>query len=234
MFGWIRDRIVERSIPPGVEDEEQERIAVEAAENAIRRSVAVVGIGGLTLFVGLAALLYGFLPIRQIVQGALTPSEVVSRGEADAVKLRQAKEESERKLNQVALERDRDTLQGQVTELERRLAEVATQKVGDLDRQVEDFTPTREATRVTAGADNVAPIPKSATKPRSDQVSAARRLAYRCGDGRTVRDPATCKATGAASPEVVPSVPDTYYCGDGRSVPSPADCRPAGAQSPQG
>jgi hypothetical protein len=168
-------------------------------------------------------------------------------------KRRQVKEESDGMLQQVVMERD--ALQAKVAELERRLEDVAKpqpqaagaapaardpaeqntlqRKVGELEGQVADLTKQLQATRAAAVADRSARMPKPA-KPSGAPVSAGPRLAYRCGDGRTVRDPANCKATGTASPEVGASVPDTYYCGDGRSVPNPADCRPAGAQSPRG
>ena len=60
MSGWIMDRMVERAIPPDVEDPDQERIAEEAAENAIRHVVTIACIAGLVVFAALAALLYGF------------------------------------------------------------------------------------------------------------------------------------------------------------------------------
>ena len=254
MAGWIMDRMVLRAIPPDVEDPEQERIAEAAAENAIRQTVAVAGIGGLILFGGLAALLYGILPSRQIVHGVSQPSEVVSRVEADDAKRHQATEESERKFQQVVMERD--ALQDKVADLERRLAEQATQqtqaaspavvsqdpaernrlqsKIGDLERQVADLMQKLQATRAAAAADRSASIPKAA-RPSNIPVSAEPRLAYRCGDGRNVRDPAICRAGTVTAPtEVVPSVPDTYHCGDGRSVPNPADCWAAVAPPPQG
>ncbi len=38
--------MVEYAIPPDIENPEQERIAEEAAENAIRHTLSVAGIGG--------------------------------------------------------------------------------------------------------------------------------------------------------------------------------------------
>ena len=252
MLGWIMDRLVERAIPPDVEDPAQERIAQEAAENAIRHVVMICGIAGVVVVAGLAALLYGVLPSWQVGPTASQPSGVAARVAVEVAKLRETVEESERKLQQVITERD--TLQGKVAELERRMEELTKPqpqaastapvaqdpaeqnrlqgKVSDLERQVADLTQKLEAIRGAAVAGRSAHTPKS-SKPSGTPVSAEPGLAYRCGDGRTVRDPATCKATGTAPPEVVPSVPGTYYCGDGRSVPNPADCRPAGAPAPR-
>ena len=252
MFGRIMDRMVERAIPPDVEDQAQERVAAEAAENAIRHVVAIAGITGVFVVAVLAALFYTFLPSWQVGPATSQPSGIAARVAVEVAKLRETVEESERKLQHVVTERD--ALQGKVAELERRLGELtkpqpqaagaapAAQdpaeqnrlqgKVGELERQVADLTQQLQATRAAAVADRSARTPKPA-KPSGTPVSAEPRLAYRCGDGRTVRDPATCKATGTASPAVSPTVPDTYYCGDGRRVPNPADCRPARAQSPQ-
>ena len=253
MFGWLMDRLVERAIPPDVEDPAQEGIAQEAAENAIRHVVMICGIAGVVVVAGLAALLYGVLPSWQVGPTASQPSGVAARVAVEVAKLRETVEESERKLQQVVTERD--TLQGKVTELERRMEELTKPqpqaastapvaqdpaeqdrlqgKVSDLERQVADLTQKLEAIRGAAVAGRSAHTPKPA-RPSNPPLTAAPRLAYRCGDGRTVRDPATCKATGTARPEVVPSVPGTYYCGDGRSVPNPADCRSAGAPAPRG
>jgi hypothetical protein len=98
---------------------------------------------------------------------------------------------------------------------------------------VADLTQKLQATRAAATPDRSAHFPKPA-RPSSIPVSAERRLAYGCGDGRSVRDPATCNATIPAAPEVTPSEPDTYYCGDGRSVPNPADCGAAVVPPPPG
>jgi len=258
MWQWFKDRMVERAIPPDIEDPAQGRIAEEAAENAIRQVMAVSGITGLLVFAVLAALLYGFLPIRLIVHRTSQPSAVVSRAEVvsrvdtDGAKLRQAKEESEEKVHQVEVERDK--LQDKVAELEKRLEELAKQqtqatsaaaasqepeelrrlqsKVVSLERQVADLMQKLRAARVVPAVDRSTILLKPA-RPSSTPVSAGPQPAYRCGDGRTVRDPAFCAAAGAAPPGVSPRVPDTYLCGDGRSVVNPADCRTAGGAPPR-
>lgn len=252
-MGWFMDRMVARAIPPDVEDPAQERIAEAAAENAIRHVVTMAGIAGVVVVAVLAALLYGVLPSWQVGPTASQPSGVAARVAVEVAKLHETVEESERKLQHVVTERD--TLQGKVAELERRMEDLTKShpqaastapvaqdpaeqtrlhgKVSALERQVADLTQKLQAARTAAVPDRRAPIP-TPVRPSNPPVSAAPRLTYRCGDGRTVRDPATCKATGAAAPAGVPSEPDTYYCGDGRSVPNPGDCGAAVAPPPPG
>jgi len=254
MFGWIMDRMVERAIPPDVENPAQERIAEEAAANAIRQIAMVSGIAGLFLCAALAALLYGFLPSWQIVHGASQPSEMAARVVTNEAKLRQAAEETERQFQQVAMERD--ALQGTVADLVARLGEQADPQpqaasaavvsqdagerdrlqrtIGDLERQVAELTQKLQAASAVAVVDRSARIPNT-VRPSNTPVSAEPQLAYRCGDGRTDRDPANCRARTTTAPlDVSPSPPNTYRGGDGRSVPNPADCRSAGALSPRG
>ena len=253
MAGWIMDRVVERAIPPHVEDPDQERIAEEAAENAIRHVLAIAGIAGLIVCAVLAGLLYAFLPSWQVGPQVSQPSPGATRVATEEATLLRAKEDAEGKLQQVAMERD--ALHGKVAELEKRLedltkpqpeapgAAVMSQdpaehnrlqtKVSDLERQVADLTQKLHAARAATVPDRSARLPKPA-KPSRPPVSEEPRLAYRCGDGRTVRDPATCKATVPAAPGGVPNEPETYYCGDGRSVQNPADCGTAVAPAPPG
>lgn len=243
-MGWFMDRMVARAIPPDVEDPAQERIAEEAAENAIRYVVTITGIAGGVVVAGLAALLYGVLPSWQVGSTASQPSGVVARVAVEVAKLRDTVEASERTLQHVVTERD--TLQGKVAELERRMEELTKPspqaasrapvaqdpaertrlqgKVSGLERQVADLPQKLEATGAAPVADRSVHTSTPA-RPSSTPVSAAPRLAYRCGDGRTVRNPATCRAGAALAPlEVAPSPPSPYHCGDGRSVPNPADC----------
>ncbi len=252
-MGGILDRLVARAIPADVEEPAQERIAAEAAENAIRHVLTVVGIASVVVVVALAALVYGFWPSSQSGPRASPPASAVPLGgDVEYAKLLQAKEEADGKLQQVTTERD--ALRSKVADLEQRLNDLAKAhpqaegtaagspdpseraaqetKIGALERQVAELTQQLQATRA-ATASSTAHLAKPA-RPSRTLVSAEPRRAYRCGDGRIVRNPATCRATAPMPPARASKVPDTYHCGDGRRVPNPADCRPAGAVVPPG
>jgi hypothetical protein len=259
MWGRILDRMVEHAIPPDVENPEQERIAEEAAENAIRHTLSVAGIAGVILFAAFAAaLLYGLPPSQQIVQAPPKAAGVTASVDVDDAKLRLAKEEAERKLDQVTI--DRDKLQSKVADLARQVAEAKQSqptkaaalpqdtsernrlqgKVADLERQVADLTKTLQATKKEAVPENTAPMSKATTGPTKTPAVASARGAYQCGDGRTVRNPAACRAASTApaaraeESRAEDSIPSIYYCGDGRSVPNPAACRAATLPGPRG
>ena len=182
MAGWIMDRMVERAVPPDVEDPTQERVAEAAAENAIRQTVTVFGTAGVLVVAAVATLLYGFLPSWHVDPGAWQPSEVAARIVTNEARLRRAVEEAERQLQQVVMERA--ALQGTVADLVARLGEQATPRpeaasaagvspdpaernrlqgaIGDLERQVADLRQKLQAARRVAAADRSAPIPAPA------------------------------------------------------------------------
>ena len=194
MAGWIMDRMVERAVPPDVEDPTQEWVAEAAAENAIRQTVIVFGIAGVLVAAAVATLLYGFLPSWQVDPGAWQPSEVAARIVTNEARLRRAVEEAERQLQQVVMERA--ALQGTVADLVARLGEQATPQpeaasaagvsldpakrirlqgtIGDLERQVADLTQKLQAVRTMASADRSASIPPS---PRPSNPPAGEFLA---------------------------------------------------------
>jgi Skp family chaperone for outer membrane proteins len=252
-MGSILDRLVARAIPADIEDPAQEQIAAEAAENALRPVLTVARIASVAVVAALAALLYTFWPSSQTGHGAALPAAVGPfGGDVAYAKLLQAKEEADGKLQQVITERD--ALLGKVADLERRLEALAKAppqaaealaespdpaertgqqaKVGALERQVAELTQKLHATQSEAAA-RPAHLAKSA-RPSRPSVSAATERAYRCGDGRTVRNPTTCRATAPMPSARASKIPDTYHCGDGRSVPNPAECRPADALTPRG
>ncbi len=187
MFERIVNRMVDRAMPPYFEDFDQERIAVEAAENGIRQTARVAGIIGGILVVGIAALLYLYFPHPQISQGPAEATRAAppARAEENA-KLRQAIENLQRKLDsiedlQTKLEeetQERNTLQGKVAELEGQAAEVSRQ---------------RQAAKVLAAPKVTPPPTRQATRPAGTPVRASRPSTYPCGDGRTVRDPTECE-----------------------------------------
>ena len=253
-MGWILDRLVARAIPADIEDPAQERIVAEAAENALRPALTVAGIASVVGVAAVAALLYGIWPTAQRGPGVAPPASAGPvGGDVEYAKLLQAKEEADRKLQQVNTERD--ALQGKVADLEQRVEALAKAppqaaealagspdpaertalqaKIGALERQVAELTQTLQATRAAAAV-RPAHLAKPARPSRPPVSAAAPRHAYRCGDGRSVRNPATCTATAPMPPAGVSKVPDTYHCGDGRRVPNPAECRAAGTLPPRG
>ncbi len=252
-MGWIVDRLVARAIPADIEDPAQERLVAEAAENALRPVLTVAGIASAVVVAAVAALLYGTWPTSQRGPGVAPPASAGPfGGDVEYAKLLQAKEEADGKLQQVITERD--ALRSKVADLEQRLDDLAKAhpqaegtaagspdpseraaqqtKIGALERQVAELTQQLQATRA-ATASSTAHLATPA-RPSRTPGSAEPRRVYRCGDGRTVRNPATCRATASMPQARASKVPDTYHCGDGRRVPNPADCRPAGALVPPG
>jgi hypothetical protein len=57
MFNRLVCRMAERAVPPG-NDPEQERLAAQAAENAIRETAWISAIVGVVLLLGTAVSLY--------------------------------------------------------------------------------------------------------------------------------------------------------------------------------
>jgi hypothetical protein len=64
--------------------------------------------------------------------------------------------------------------------------------------------------------------------PAKGEASVRSDEGYRCGDGRTVSNPAECRAVGSPPPAAQQAA-QTFACGDGRAVSDPAECQPAAA-----
>jgi hypothetical protein len=176
MFQRILDRMVDRAVPPFIEDRAQERIAVEAAENGIRQTAWLAGLAGGILFAVMAGILYMYLPSQQIALGPSEGTRAAPRpGAGHDANLRQPAEDLQKTLDEVTQERD--TLQGKVTDLEGQVAE--------LNRKL-------KAAQALAASKNAPQLAKQATRPARAPVVASRPSTYQCGDGRTVRNPAEC------------------------------------------
>jgi hypothetical protein len=106
------------------------------------------------------------------------------------------------------LQKERDALRGKVADLERRLASVS-----------------EKAPATPAAPEAPAPPGKVASPPVRAKAPAGPRGVYVCGDGRTVRDPANCKARPSSASPSAGFRPGTYLCGDGQAVRDPAACR---------
>jgi len=211
MLQRIVEWMVERAMPPFIEDPAEQRIAEEAAESGIRQTTRLAGIAGGILFVVMAAMLYMYLPSQQT---SLGPSEATRAtpepGAENDANLHQPSEDMLRNLDGVT--KERDTLQGKLTVLE---------------GQVAELTSKLQAANALA-APKVARQPaKQATRPARTPVLTSRPSTYQCGDGRTVPNPASCKSAGASAAGALLGPPSSYQCGDGRTVRDPAECKPA-------
>ncbi len=196
MWSGIMARLVARAIPPGVTDPDQERVAVEAAENGIlsifRFSVCIVAI----LLAAIGGLLYqGFLR-HQIVPGPLQVATSQVGTDGEPVRRTEALPKNEDVQNKLdTLIRSQDTVQGKVSELERQVADLTTRL-----RESERFQTAADATG-PAGASQSAKRAPSHIERRTEAKSQGDLKGekppapgtYVCGDGRTVRDPVVCK-----------------------------------------
>jgi polyhydroxyalkanoate synthesis regulator phasin len=156
MLERILDWMVERAMPPFIEDPAQERVAQEAAENGIRQTARVAGLVGGILLV-MAAMLYLYLPHQQINQALSEATSAAPQpgSEMDA-KLRLSIEELQKQLNDVT--RERDTLQGKVTDAENDAS--LRQPSEDLQKQLDDVTKERDTLqgKLTASEGQVADL----------------------------------------------------------------------------
>jgi cytoskeletal protein RodZ len=230
MLDKLVSRLVERAVPANLGDPHQEWIASEAAENAVHATARLAVLLGVLIALAVAGVLYyAWIPVAAMVERAPQPTDAVKALSADNARLLQANAELQRKLDDTAQERD--ALQGKVTAAEKARAETspAPQPIAQAE------TPAQAPAQPAAQ-----PVAK---KPRPAEPAEARRAKpapapeavltiphdrFQCGDGRTVRDPAACRAAGSASQaRVEPAPRDSFQCGDGRSVRDPAECRAA-------
>ncbi len=176
MFEGLVARMVDRAVPTYFRDPVEESLTREVAEYAIRQTARVAGIAGVILFVVIAVILFMYFPRQRISPG---PSETTRaapqpRAEHDA-NLRQLNEELQKKLDGVT--KERDTLQSKLTVLEGQVTELNSKL-----QTAQALAAPKDAPRPT----------KQATGPVRTPVLARPPSAYRCGDGRTVRNPAEC------------------------------------------
>jgi polyhydroxyalkanoate synthesis regulator phasin len=234
MLQRIMDWMVERAMPPFIEDPAEQRIAEEAAESGIRQTTRLAGIAGGILFVVMAAMLYMYLPSQQI---SLAPSESTRaapepEAENDA-NLHQPSEDMLGKLDGVT--KERDTLQGKLTVLEGQVAELTSklqaakalaasklhQPSEELQKKLDGVTKERDTLQGKM-TDLEGQVAELNGKLQTAKVLAARK--------HTPQPPR--QATSPARTPVLASRPGTYQCGDGRTVRNPAACKPANASAP--
>ncbi len=215
MFERIVARLVERAMPPDIEDPAQGRIAQDAAENGIRQTARVAGIAGGIVCVLIAAALFIYFvsfPRQRISPG---PSEATSaapqaRAEANAM-LRQAIEDLQKRLDiyipllRISPEPSEATSAAPQARAEDRAK--LRQTIEDLQKQLDEVTKERDTFQ--------------------GKVAALERQAAKVLAPRKDTPPPTRPATGPAKTPVLKRPPSTYQCGDGRTVQDPAECKPA-------
>ncbi len=221
--------MVERAVPPFIEDRAQQRIAEEAAENGIRKTARVAALAGGILFALIAGILYMYLPSRQITPAPSEATRAVPQpgAEKDA-KLRHPVEDLEKTLDEVTQERD--TLQGKVKDLNGQVAEVKSElqatkalAASKLHQPSEDDQ--RKLDNVTKERDTLQgklAVLEGQVAELNRKLKAAQALTAPKNAPQLAK-----QATRPARPPVVASRPSTYHCGDGRTVRNPAACKPA-------
>jgi hypothetical protein len=214
MWEGILDRMVARAMPPNLTDPDHERIAAEAAENAIRQTAWLAGIAGILLLVLAGTMLYRYLPVQQISQARSESSKVVSELAAEESKLHQTNDNLQQKLDDVTKE-----FQGKVSALEGQVAELRTK----LETAKAPSATGQAPTEVSKPAPR---LPGQKAGLAKTRVPAAFLGLYQCGNGRSVRNPAQCRDTESpAASEVDATPPGLYQCGDGRTARDPAECK---------
>jgi hypothetical protein len=121
--GGLMHRLVARAVPPNLIDREQEHIAEEAAENAIRRVAWMAGIAAAILLVVTGALLlYAFANSRAAAQAQASRITAV---EWENAKLREANTALQQQLEQAT--KDQTRLRGEAAAWQAQVASLAEQ-----------------------------------------------------------------------------------------------------------
>jgi hypothetical protein len=230
MFEGFVARMVDRAMPPNFRDPEEENLARDVAEYAIRRTARVAGtagvtagIAGVTLVVVIAVILYMYFPRQWIGQrpSEMTRAAPQSGAEANAM-LRQAIEDLQKRLDiyfpllQVSPGPPEATSAAPQARAEEHAK--LRQALEDLQKQLDDVTKERDTLqgKVAALQGQAAALDR--------KLPAAKALTARKA---APRPPG--QATRPARTPALASGPSTYACGDGRTVQDPAECKPASA-----
>jgi hypothetical protein len=257
MWNWLLTRIAARAMPPDISDPSLEFLASTAAENAARYTARLAGILVLLLLLAVGWLLYrdasSGAPRPEVSQAARESSRVAGELWAENARLQQSVTDLQRKVDDLTAQRD--ALQAKLDSPAATPAAPAdaAAKPGPAPAATPEPAPAAKA-EPPAAKPEPAPGPvRQATAPpprkrepaggeapprerlEPSRITAAPAKAaasvraedYRCGDGRTVSNPAECRAVRSAPPAGPPAA-GAFACGDGRAVSDPADCRPAG------
>lgn len=234
VMAWL----VQQAMPGEPDSPQTELFATEVAENAIRQTACLtLGIGVLVLgLAGGIAYSYGYLSSREVTPppGA---AEALQQLRADNAKLTAQTQELQHQIDD--LTKERGALQARVVGAEKQMPPFMPQPLSDARRPAEPPAGETKAAAVkaparvrvpTAGKPTVRPPKRAAVRAPATASTAREGLAplttVECGDGRRVRDAASCTPTGTAAPTEQLDVDRTYHCGDGRTARDPAACRP--------
>ncbi|MFB3817539.1 MAG: hypothetical protein ACE147_07740 [Candidatus Methylomirabilales bacterium] len=236
MWNRLVTRIVARAMPPDIGDPSQEFLAATAAENAVRHTARLAGVLALVLLLAIGWLLYrgapGEAPRPEESPAARESSRVASELGAENARLQQSLTDLRRKVEELTSQRD--ALQAK---LDRGPAATPAAPAGAETREAAPAQPpappsARKAEPARTPEPAGAAAPRERLRPSRASLQPAREEAsvrpggpYRCGDGRTVEDPAECRPLGAPPPAAAGAPGGGVRCGDGRTVEDPADCR---------
>ena len=216
LMGWM----VARAMPPYITDSEQERIAAETAENAIRQTARFAGILGVILLAVAGGMLYRSFPSQQSSQGRTEPTKATSERGVEESNLRQENEDLQKKLDEVTKE-----MQGKVSALEGQVADLTTKLHAAQNSSAGEQGQESAAKEMPESLRHVA---GSSGRPVAERPPSV----YQCGNGRTARSPAECKSTASPAASEVPATPPSIYqCGDGRTAYDPAGCKNSASPS---
>jgi hypothetical protein len=232
--------MVARSIPPFSADDENRRLAEEAAENGIRLTLRLVGIACAILIVASAVMFFRFSPglpdISRLSEVVGVPRQPVTaeapqgkeamlrQALEDADKIRddankdsqkqfeETRQDSEKKLDEMT--KERDALQAKVSGLQQRVTELTTKLQAQADRELPAL---RQASQPSA---------RSAAPAGAVVLAIPHPNTYVCGDGRILRNPTGCKPAHEPAPVDVATPGTSFQCGDGRIVRDPFLCKP--------
>jgi hypothetical protein len=234
-MGKLLDRMVRRAVPPNLADAEQERIAAEAAENALRSVAWLTIVPSLLLLAVLALLARRDVPALQASPPPSTASQTARVLSSENAELRLGAEALQKRLDE--LTREREELYNRVADLQKRTTDV----------------PASQASPSPAGAPPAGagapppqqpvaqPAPPKPTEPPAAEHPTPKPTPHGPAPTRVAAAPRSAPAPAAASaPPMAPAAASlpSYLCRDGRTVHQASDCEaappaPTGAPGPR-
>lgn len=238
MFSKMMARMVERAMPGALGERHHELIAAETAENAIRQTARLALLVGFLALVLAGALVYVYIPGREVVAPPAVAPESLKQLNEDNAKLTEQNQELQKKIDD--LTKEREALQTVGADLEKRVADLAKKSQPtdvplaaappSAPRRVLAAVKPPALTKPAVASKVALRPPKKIIKPARARAATARLQpaeSFHCGDGRTVPDPTRCTpaSTATSPPTEQLALRPTYQCGDGRTAHDPTECR---------